>query len=130
MYCKNCGKQIADQALFCVHCGCTTDAPSAYNAPVVPEKTTNHYAIAGFVMTMIGLFFGSGTYEVIPVLGLIFSIVGLVKSKSCGSGRGLSIAGIVISLLSIILCIVLIIFVIPALFAFLAGLGSGMGSGY
>lgn len=127
MFCKNCGQQIADQAVFCVHCGAATDAASALNVQqAVPAKRTNGFAIAGFVLTLIGLFCGYYTYDIVPLLGLIFSIVGLVKSKEYGSGRGLSIAGIVISLASIVLCIVLIIVVLPAILAALGGLAGSV----
>lgn len=67
------------------------------------EKKSNGIGTAGFVLALIGLFFGW-----IPVLGwilwllgLIFSSVGVFKSP-----KGLSIAGLVISLIGIILLIV------------------------
>ncbi len=53
-------------------------------------KKRNGFSIAGFVLS----FFGP-----LAILGLIFSIVGVCKSKKLGSGRGLGIAGIVISVL-------------------------------
>ena len=83
MFCKNCGKQIADQAVYCIHCGVATDVPSPLTAqPVVCEKRTNGFAIAGFVLALIGVVFGYYSFDVVPLLGLIFSIVGLVKSKT------------------------------------------------
>lgn len=51
------------------------------------QKTTNGMSIAGFVCSF---FF--------QILGLIFSIIGLCQIKTSGEkGRGLAIAGIVIS---------------------------------
>ena len=56
--------------------------------PVTPVKRVNAYAVAGIVLGI--LFFP---------LGLLFSIIGLVKSKArAGSGKVLSIVGIVVSL--------------------------------
>ena len=53
-------------------------------------KKTNGFAIAGFVLSFF-----------VNILGLIFSIIGLNKVKETNSGKGLSIAGIIISSLSI-----------------------------
>ncbi|MDE7452924.1 MAG: zinc-ribbon domain-containing protein [Clostridia bacterium] len=128
MFCRNCGKEIPDKAVYCVHCGAVTDNPSAFNAqPAAPDKKTNGFAIAGFVLSLVGLVLGYYTYDVVPLLGLIFSIIGLVKSKTCGSGRGLSIAGLVISIVSTVLAIVLIILIVGL--AVLPVLGVIFGSG-
>jgi hypothetical protein len=56
--------------------------------PPQPERR-NGFAIAGIILAV---FF--------PILGLIFSIIGLTKSKArAGAGKALSIAGIVVSLI-------------------------------
>jgi hypothetical protein len=68
------------------------------------KKETNGTGIAGFVLSIIALFLGW-----IPILGwilwfagLILSIIGLFKKP-----KGLAIAGLIISLLGIILLIFL-----------------------
>ncbi len=81
-YCKNCGTQLDDSAYVCPTCGMRADPVSA----PAPTSITNTFAIVGFILAF---FF--------PLLGLIFSIIGLNKVKECNSGRGLAIAGIVIS---------------------------------
>lgn len=65
-------------------------------APASPEGGgTNGWAIAGFVSSFF-----------IPILGIIFSAIGLGQIKRTGQkGRGLAIAGIVISILSILIYI-------------------------
>ena len=75
-YCKNCGTQLDDSAYV---------RADPVSAPA-PTSITNTFAIVGFILAF---FF--------PLLGLIFSIIGLNKVKECNSGRGLAIAGIVIS---------------------------------
>jgi hypothetical protein len=58
--------------------------------PDPPVKQRNGFAIAGIVLAIL----------LVWPLGLIFSIIGLVKSKARhGAGRALSIAGIIVSLL-------------------------------
>ena len=66
-------------------------------------KQSNGLAVAGFVLALLG-----ALTSFIPVvnifggflafLGLVFSIIGLVKSGSTGAGKGLSIAAIVLAL--------------------------------
>jgi hypothetical protein len=58
--------------------------------PVTPVKRGNAYAVAGIGLGIL-----------IWPLGLLFSIIGLVKSRArAGSGKVLSIVGIVVSLAS------------------------------
>ena len=82
MFCKNCGSQINDSAVICPHCGVAT-----HNNSPVSQKSSNGFAVAGFVLSF---FFA--------LLGLIFSAIGLSKAKTTGSGKGLAIAGLTISL--------------------------------
>ena len=105
MFCKNCGKQIDENSVVCFYCGAETKSQATAQQPQYQqpqyqqpyqqqysEKRSNSYAIAGFVLAF---FFA--------LLGLIFSIIGLRKVDECGgSGKGLAIAGIVLSILSMI----------------------------
>ena len=75
----------------------TTDEPSAHVPPATgtsPGTTppTSGMAIAGLVMAFI-----------IPLLGLIFSIIGMNQTKdNKRGGRGLAIAGLIISILGML----------------------------
>jgi hypothetical protein len=87
MFCKNCGKEINDNAVVCPNCGVATEKMAANN-PVPAQK--NSMAIAGFVLALLGF----------NVISLILSIVGLSYSKKpeyAGDGKGFAIAGIVLS---------------------------------
>lgn len=108
MFCKNCGKEIDDNAYVCPYCGVRTETTS-----VTGQSATNGFAIAGFVLSFF-----------VSLLGLIFSIIGLKKSKECNSGRGLAIAGIIISVASWVIYIILYVTVFAAMFA---GIASGAG---
>ncbi len=93
MICKNCGKEISDNAAVCVHCGVST--ANAQQQVIVKNAPNNGVAIAGFVLSF---------FSFAAVIGLILSIVGLQKSKTPefnGKGRGLAIAGIVLSCITI-----------------------------
>jgi hypothetical protein len=61
--------------------------PGGYGYPVAPPDQKNGFAVAGFILSLL------------PLLGIIFSILGLVRAgKVAGKGKGLAIAGIVLSL--------------------------------
>ena len=103
MFCKNCGKEIDDNAAICPHCGVVVN--SAQFQPVKQE--TNTIAIVGFILS----FFTA-------LIGLIVSCVGLKRSKELGgNGRGFAIAGIIIGGLEIALIVIIYIAVIGAALA-------------
>ena len=91
MFCKNCGQTIDDNADFCIHCG------TAVNRSQQGNNQTNTVALVGFVLSFF-----------ITISGLICSIIGLIKSNEYGgNGKGLAIAGIVISAVSMIIGIII-----------------------
>ena len=101
MFCSTCGQEIDDDAVFCKYCGALTadkGVSSEYYAPPFETNTssgggwTNGCAIAGFVLAFF-----------LPLIGFIVSIAGIVKAKKHGkSGKGLAVAGLVISLLNML----------------------------
>ena len=85
-FCSNCGKEDTGNSNFCQFCGnqLVEETVATQDAPVAER---NGMATAGFVLSFF-----------VSVLGLIFSIIGLVRSRRMnGNGRGLAIAGIIIS---------------------------------
>ncbi|MCD7729356.1 MAG: zinc ribbon domain-containing protein [Clostridia bacterium] len=85
MYCRNCGKELDDSATFCPHCGVPTDN---YIPPETNFSTaTNVCAIVGFILSFF-----------VVIAGLVISIIGYKKAPEYnGNGKGLAIAGIIIS---------------------------------
>ena len=91
-FCVNCGNELPDNASQCAKCGNPVAPNTIVNQTVINNKpkASNGCAVAGFV------------------IGLILSIIGLVNSKKCdGEGKGLAIAGIIISCIFVILFIIL-----------------------
>ena len=127
MFCKNCGKEISDDAAFCPHCGTKikcenaytntfSESPYAYAPQPAPKDTSNTIAIVGFVLS----FFFS-------IAGLICSIMGYKKAKEEGlDNKGLAIAGIIISSIEIAI-VVLYIFVFVVIIGIVLG---GLGGWY
>lgn len=75
-----------------------------YNYNNQQPKEGNTLAIVGFILSFF-----------IPIVPLILCIMGYQKSKETGTGRGLSIAGIIISCLPAVA--ILIIVIISLLFS-------------
>lgn len=113
MYCENCGANIdesKDLPKFCPNCGAqiVRNADGTVNTvdrqrPIVINNTsavkagTNGYAIVALIMSF---------FLMLSVLSLIFGIVGLYNSQKINSGKGTSIAAIVISSIWIVLVII------------------------
>ncbi len=69
-------------------------------------------AVAGFVMGMLSifLFWVPCLGSIFPLFGLIFSGVGISNAKKPdrnGKGRGLAIAGLVLSLITLIISVLI-----------------------
>lgn len=93
MFCKHCGKEIADDAIVCPYCGVQVGALRA------AEQKTNVLAIVGFIFSFF-----------VAIVGLICSIIGLKNVPECGgNGKGLATAGIVISIVSMALALIITI---------------------
>ena len=49
-YCTKCGKQIVDDAVVCVHCGCSVASKTA-----VDDAPSTAFAVLGFFIPIVGL---------------------------------------------------------------------------
>jgi hypothetical protein len=110
IYCPRCGKELNENNRFCTNCGAALPTPSNFNefttvAPGVAKTDGSGIAVAGFVLAIIALFGGWIPFIgwLAWLLGLIFSCIGLSKSKRPDDSRkGLAIAGLVISLVALV----------------------------
>ncbi len=82
MFCRHCGKEVDENAAFCLNCGgllkvFETEEP----------QESNGMAIAGFVCSFF-----------MPILGWIFGGIGLSRAnRRNGKGKGFSIAALAIA---------------------------------
>jgi len=99
-YCSNCGAEQNDGGRFCSNCGNQLNGVVTYNNNNNGTYAyTNGAAIAGFICSF---FF--------TIIGLILSIIGISEAnKHDGTGKGLAIAGLIISLLRLLSIVFLII---------------------
>lgn len=100
-FCTNCGNQLIDEAAFCPKCGVMANTNNNVNNN---SNKTNGFAIAGLILS----FFTT-------ILGLVFSIIGLVKSKTTNDGKPLAIVGLVISIFKILITIIFLLVAIPSI---------------
>lgn len=106
MFCKNCGREISDNAAVCPHCGVQVGRLSNGG-----ETEGNVIAIVGFVCAFL-----------VPIVGLICSIIGYNKAKAGAPYKGLALAGIILSVVDIALYIM----VLGLTCAAVAGVAGGM----
>ena len=88
----NCGNELDDRAIMCPKCGIALTQTVANSG----QTQSNGMAIAGFILSFF-----------IPLLGLIFSIIGLKRSKETNNGKGLSTAGIIISCITMVITLIM-----------------------
>lgn len=86
-------------------------APISQQQNTGPSKRSNGLAVAGFVLALLGALtsfipFVNIFGGFLAFLGLIFGIIGLVKSRSSGTGKGLSIAAIVLAVAAFVISVV------------------------
>jgi hypothetical protein len=91
-FCTNCGNELDDRAIMCPKCGIALTQTVANSG----QTQSNGMAIAGFILSFF-----------IPLLGLIFSILGLKRSKETNNGKGLSTAGIIISCITMVITLIM-----------------------
>lgn len=105
MFCNNCGMEINNQAAVCPHCGVVVNKEALAPAPASTNSESNSMATIGFVFSFF-----------IAIVGLICSIIGLKRAKELGgAGKGLAIAGIIISCLEIAVIAIVIIVSVAAI---------------
>ena len=74
MFCSKCGKEVNDEAIVCVHCGCAIENKKA---PVVNsgDAPNTGFAVLGFFIPLVGL-----------ILYLVNKDTAPLKAKSAGKG--------------------------------------------
>lgn len=111
MICGNCHQQVPDNSQICPFCGAPQQPQNQYQPPqpnyqppMTPFSTVkyNSYAIAGFVLSLLGISKYSGF--LLGTLGIIFSSMALSQIKNnpkISKGRELAIAGLVIGIIAL-----------------------------
>lgn len=82
-----------------------TQHNNPHNPLPFPKKEKNEMGLAGFIVSIVGLLFGWVPFFgwILWIVGLVLSIIGVTKQP-----KGYAIAGIVISLVSVLVLLVII----------------------
>lgn len=76
--------------------------PSPYAQQPQQQTPGKGLATAGFVLALIGLV----SFGLTSLIGLILSIIGRVQTKRAGQPSGLALAGIIVSIITMIIGII------------------------
>ncbi len=106
------GANAADEAVKAV-------SDEGVNAPA-PTYKTNGLAIASLVLGIVA-FFGDFLFFIPSILAIIFGVVGMVKAKSYGNGKGMAIAGLVLGIVALIVTVIIIMLAL-SIFGFVVSL--------
>jgi len=98
-FCSKCGKEIHDDAVFCVHCGCATEAVNQRTA--VDDAPSTGFWFLGFFIPLAGL-----------ILYIVEKDTKPLRAKSAGKGALVGfITSFALSFLYIILLAVIVAFI-------------------
>ena len=93
MYCKNCGRIVADNTVFCNYCGTQLNAKKNTS----DDDSNLVFAIAGFFIPIAGL-----------ILYLVYETTNPARAKAAGKGALISVlVSVVLSVISFVLSLLL-----------------------
>lgn len=98
MFCRTCGKEILDNSVVCLNCGCLTGAAQPIYQEIIPNRPDKVEA----VKVLLSLF--------ISVVGIVLGVIDLKNGRK--SGRVYLIIGIIKTIIEIILSVIFIWFVL------------------
>lgn len=113
IFCRGCGKEIHDSAATCPHCGAAqTKLEPVTQQKSIPSQHSKWMAITSLILGVLAILATFGLLEeggdmesilgvfLFLVISATFGIISLVQKRW---GKGLSIAGVVLSALSLLL---------------------------
>jgi uncharacterized membrane protein YvbJ len=87
-YCPHCGKEVNDEAVVCIHCGCSIKQ-DLNQAPAVQDASSFGFGVLGFCIPIVGL-----------ILYLIWKDKTPLKAKSAGIGALVGfILGVIVNII-------------------------------
>ena len=108
-FCTKCGKELVDEAVVCIHCGCAVAGATPTATPVVENDAPNTgFAVLGFFFPLIGL-----------ILYLLHMNTAPLKAKSAGKG---ALAGVITSVVVSIIFVIFYVVLIGALVGSMAAI--------
>ena len=108
MFCKNCGEQITDGALFCTNCGASVAEPPVQPAQQPVSNSGRGMGVAALVMGIVSccLFwipYVNTVCLLMCIAGIILSAISMKKARAAGVSSGIAVAGLVVSIVGLVL---------------------------
>lgn len=106
-YCSKCGKEINENAVICVHCGCSVEETKSNY--VKDSKKLNVLALIGFIVSLASLLIS--LVGITAIVGIIFSGIAL-KQIGAGTdqkGKGFAITGLVVGICSLVYTLIAVL---------------------
>lgn len=118
-FCTYCGKEIADQAVICLHCGCKTStvANPAFSQPIAQpqqilvEEEESHLAVSAKICGIISFFIG---WFVLGITAIVLAVMSKddTNGEMCASAKVGFVCGIVSTALSLVLLFVIVAIIV------------------
>lgn len=108
MYCSNCGKERKDNASFCYNCGNKLDDNKKVTKEVKSGNQETSLVLG--IICLVSSFIVNILCFIPGIISIIYAKKYKKESGKLGVGFGLSIGGMIYSLVTFILIILLIIF--------------------
>lgn len=102
MFCTKCGKEINDQAVVCVHCGCLVENGNHGGYASVSNMTAGTETAEKSTLAVLSFVFAF----LMPIVGFVLGIVGAIKYKN-RKYKNLSVIAIPLSIVAWIIYIVM-----------------------
>lgn len=118
-FCTYCGKEIADQAVICLNCGCKTPSAinTAYAQPVsqtqqiLIEEEESQLAVSSKICGIISFFVG---WFVLGITAIVLAVMSKddTNGQMCESAKVGFVCGIISTALSLVLLVVLVAIIV------------------
>ena len=100
-FCPKCGAQLADEAAFCDKCGANLSQNRRRPCP----QGGLRLGVAALVLSIIGFLTGFlGFGLVLDVIAIVLAALVLVKAKKQPIKTGTATGGLIVAILSVVLC--------------------------
>ena len=110
-FCTHCGKEIADEAVICLNCGCKTQNGSAFTpsreTPIIVEETESQMATWAKICGIVSFFIGWFALGITAIV-LAHASKDDTNGVMCSSAKTGYICGIISTVLSFVLFVIIV----------------------
>lgn len=87
MFCQKCGKEINDEAVICIHCGCAVNSkPNTYKIANEDDKKSVGLNVLSFFIPLFGWIYGGINHKTYPIKAkgcIVSAFIGFGVSLLC-----------------------------------------------